>query len=98
MTVPMWLDRGQHGGARDRRPHPDHDLNRPPRAYADYPGAEVLESGAAVAIVPVLRATGPRTGPRQAYAQKREVTVVLSRRLGHRVLRDSTGSPVMVNV
>jgi hypothetical protein len=68
-----------------------------PCAYADYPGAEILESGAAVAIVPVPRDTGPRAGPRLAYAEKREVTAVLARPLGHRVLLDATGSPVMVN-
>jgi hypothetical protein len=68
-----------------------------PCAYADYPGAEILESGAAVAIVPVPRDTGPRAGPRLAYAEKREVTAALARPLGHRVLLDATGSQVMVS-
>lgn len=66
-----------------------------PRAYTDYPGANVLEAGAAVAIVPVRRELS--TGLRTAHAERREVTVVLERPLGRRVLLDAGGSPVMVS-
>jgi hypothetical protein len=65
-----------------------------PREYADYPRAEVLEVGSAVAVVPVPVDIGP---PRRwAYAQGREVTTVLARPLGRRVLLDGRGSPVGV--
>lgn len=67
-----------------------------PRAYADYPRAEVLEAGSAVAVVPVPVDLGP-PGPRLAYAEKREVTTVLSRPLGVRVLLDGRGQPVFVS-
>ncbi len=66
-----------------------------PRAYADYPRADVLEAGSAVAIVPVPVDIGP-PGPRRAYAEGREVIAVLTRPLGPRVLLDGYGSPVVV--
>lgn len=66
-----------------------------PAAYAGYPGAEVLEAGAAVAIVPTPLDIGP-PGPRFAHAERRETRVVLTRPLGPRVLLDGDGSPVLV--
>jgi hypothetical protein len=67
-----------------------------PRAYADYPRADLLEAGAAVAVVPAPVDIGP-PGFRLAYAEKREVTTVLSRPLGVRVLLDGRGQPVFVS-
>ncbi len=66
-----------------------------PAGFTDYPDADVLESGGAVAIVPIPVDTGP-PGLRIAIGQLREVTVSLARPLGERVLLDETGSPVMV--
>lgn len=66
-----------------------------PRDYADYPDAEVLEAGSAVAIVPVPVDIGP-PGPRHPYAEQREVGAVLAKPLGPRVLLDGHGSPVLV--
>jgi hypothetical protein len=66
-----------------------------PRAFADYPRAEVLEAGSAVAIVPVPVDIGP-PGLRAAYGEKREVTTVLARPLGSRVLLDRRGRPALV--
>ena len=68
-----------------------------PFAYADYPGAEVLEAGAAIAIIPTAVNIGP-PGPRRAYAQKREVSVTLADPLGARVLLDQQAVPVLVQV
>jgi hypothetical protein len=72
--------------------------------YEDYPGAEILESGAAVAIVPTpvlipMHAsnsgfTGPRALP--LVGQRRQITVTLAEALAGRVLLDDLGSPVMV--
>jgi hypothetical protein len=66
-----------------------------PRAYADYRNAEVLEAGAAVAIVPVPVDIGP-PGYRFARAERREAGAVLTRPLGPRVLLDGDGSPALV--
>jgi hypothetical protein len=66
-----------------------------PREYADYPDAEVLEAGSAVAIVPVSVDIGP-PGPRHAHAEQREVSAVLTKPLGPRVLLDGHGWPVLV--
>jgi hypothetical protein len=67
-----------------------------PRAYADYPRADVLEAGAAVAVVPVSVDIGP-PGFRRAYGEQRQVGVVLTRPLGPRVLLDGHGRPVLVS-
>jgi hypothetical protein len=67
-----------------------------PRAFADYPRAEALEAGSAVAIVPVPVDIGP-PGFRAAYGEKREVTTALARPLGPRVLLDGHGLPVLVS-
>jgi hypothetical protein len=66
-----------------------------PRAYADYPRADVLEAGAAVAIVPTPVDIGP-PGPRLGYAEQRKVSAVLTSPLGARVLLDGDGGPVLV--
>jgi len=66
-----------------------------PRVYGDYPDAEVLEAGSAIALMPVSVDIGPPR-PRRLFAEQREVTVMLTRSLGSRVLLDGTGSPVMV--
>jgi len=66
-----------------------------PRAYTDYPRADVLEAGAAVALLPVAVDIGP-PGARRAYAETREVTAALTRPLGPRVLLDGKGAPVAV--
>jgi hypothetical protein len=68
-----------------------------PRPYADYPHAEVLEAGSAVAVVPVPADIGPSSF-RRAYAERREVAAVLPRPLGPRVLLDGHGRPVLVLV
>jgi hypothetical protein len=67
-----------------------------PRAYADYPDAEVLEAGAAVAIVPMPVDIGP-PGFRFALGEQREVSAILTQPLGPRVLLDGDGSPVLVH-
>ncbi len=71
--------------------------------YADYPDAEILESGGAVAIVPtmVLIPMPPATQAPQVRSlplvgQARQITVTLSEPLAGRVLLDDLGSPVMV--
>jgi hypothetical protein len=61
-----------------------------------YRGARILESGNAVAILPVSKEIGPGSGWQTAHGERRELTVVLARPLGNRVLLDETGSPVMV--
>jgi hypothetical protein len=63
--------------------------------YADCPSAEVLEAGGAVAVVPAEADPGP-PGFRAMPARPREVTAVLTRPLGPRVLLDGLGLPVMV--
>jgi hypothetical protein len=63
--------------------------------YADCPSVEVLETGGAVAVVPAEVDIGP-PGFRAMPARPREVTVVLTRPLGARVLLDGLGLPVMV--
>jgi hypothetical protein len=63
--------------------------------YADYPYAEVLEAGGAVAVLPVEVDIGP-PGFRAGPSLPREVTVLLTRPLGARVLLDGKGLPVMV--
>jgi hypothetical protein len=65
-----------------------------PEAYASYPGARILESGNAVALIP--KRTELVTGWRTAVGRTRQVTATLDRPLGNRVLLDGTGSPVMV--
>lgn len=66
-----------------------------PSEYADYSTAEVLEMGAAVALIPTATSIGP-LGRRRAYAQRRQVSVTLATPLGSRILLDQHGSPVMV--
>jgi hypothetical protein len=66
-----------------------------PRAFADYPRADVLEAGAAVAVVPVPVDIGP-PGLRAAYAEQRQVGAALARPLGRRVLLDRKGLPVLL--
>jgi hypothetical protein len=65
-----------------------------PKNYTSYPGVRVLESGNAVAVIPVSKELA--TGPRQAVAHTRQVETTLTGPLGNRVLLDGTGSPVMV--
>jgi hypothetical protein len=65
-----------------------------PKSYTSYPGVRVLESGNAVAVIPVSKELA--TGPRIAVAHTRQVEATLTRPLGNRVLLDGTGSPVMV--
>ena len=57
-----------------------------PRAYADYPRAEVHETRTAVCVDPVEVATDPPDGIRLAYAEVREVVVRLAAPLGPRLL------------
>ena len=72
--------------------------------WTKYPTTDVLESGGAVALIPVeIVASPPRpsTSPAIPVAislkgYPRQVTVTLARPLGHRVLLDQVGSPVMV--
>jgi hypothetical protein len=66
-----------------------------PYAFADYCGAEVVETDAAVGIIPAATDIGPG-GPRAAFAQRRLVSVTLATPLGSRILLDQHGSPVMV--
>jgi hypothetical protein len=66
--------------------------------HLDYPSAEVMESDAAVAIAPTARHRDGRTGWMTLAGKRLEITVVLSQPLGHRVLLDEHGSPVMVDV
>jgi hypothetical protein len=68
-----------------------------PRGFADYPRAEVLEAGAAVALLPVEVDTGPPPWVLRALiGEWREVTVILTRPLGARVLLDGDAMPVLV--
>jgi hypothetical protein len=67
-----------------------------PRAYADYPTAEVRESSRAVLMVPIAVDHPNLTGARLAYAERREVTGVVAHPLGARVLVTRNGYPVPV--
>ena len=62
--------------------------------HVSYPDVDVLESGAAVALVPLPSPLRP--GWYTTLGQARDVTVTLDRPLGPRILLDGTGSPVMV--
>jgi hypothetical protein len=62
--------------------------------HVSYPHVDVLESGAAVAVLPVPSELRP--GWYTTAGQRREVTVTLDRPLGPRILLDGTGAPVMV--
>ena len=63
-------------------------------SHTSYPGAQVLESGNAVALIPNL--TKFPTGPHTLAGYRRQVTAALGRPLGHRVLLDQRGRPVKV--
>jgi hypothetical protein len=65
-----------------------------PEYYTSYPGATFLESGNAVAVIPVREEHV--TGPRTTVGKRREVSATLARPLGNRVLLDEHGAPVMV--
>jgi hypothetical protein len=67
-----------------------------PAKWTQYPTAEVLESGGALALIPVEVDTGP-AGLRTLVGYSREVTVTLDRPLGNRVLLDQVGAPVMLS-
>lgn len=67
-----------------------------PANRTQYPTTEVLESGGALALIPVKVDTGP-AGFRTTVGYSREVTVTLARPLGNRVVLDQVGAPVMVN-
>jgi hypothetical protein len=62
--------------------------------HDSYPDVDVLESGAAVALLPVPSPRRP--GWYTTVGQRRDVTVTLDRPLGSRILLDGTGSLVMV--
>jgi hypothetical protein len=66
-----------------------------PEYYTSYPGARFLESGNAVAVIPVREEHV--TGPRVPVGKRREVSATLARPLGNRVLLDEHGAPVMAN-
>jgi hypothetical protein len=61
-----------------------------------FPGAGVLEVGAAVAVIPVPVDTGRPDSPR-LDKRRRELSVALSQPLGPRVLLDGNGYPVLVH-
>jgi len=65
-----------------------------PASFTSYPGARVLESGNAVAVIPISQelVTGWRAGGRSNPAGCRHSRPTAR----HRVLLDGTGSPVMV--
>jgi len=70
--------------------------------YFDYPGAEILESGTAVAIVPTpvlnpayASASGSTVRGLPLVGQARQITVTLAGALAGRILLDDLGSPVM---
>jgi hypothetical protein len=67
-----------------------------PRAYADYPAAEIRESSTAVLMVPIAVDHPNLSGARLAYAERREVTGALTEPLGARVLVTGDGFPVPV--
>jgi hypothetical protein len=62
--------------------------------HVSYPDIDVLESGAAIALLPVPSQLRP--GWYTTMGQRRDVTVTLDRPLGSRILLDGRGSPVMV--
>jgi hypothetical protein len=62
--------------------------------HVSYPDVDVLESGAAVALLPIPSPLRP--GWYTTLGQGRDVTVTLDRPLGSRILLDGRGSPVMV--
>ncbi len=66
--------------------------------WMDYTGVDVLESGAAVALLPrpVEKTTSGGGGFRSGFVQGRQIIVVLARPLGNRVTLDEAGAPVMV--
>jgi hypothetical protein len=72
--------------------------------YFDYTGVEVIERGAAVAIIPLsvltprLRASPSGSAARGVPlpGQPCQVTVTLAQPLANRVILDDSGSPVMV--
>lgn len=63
--------------------------------FGEYTYAEVLEEGGAVAVLPITADTEP-PGFHILPASPREVTAILARSLGPRVLLDGAGLPVMV--
>lgn len=84
---------GLHGDGRTLTLH----FTGTPRAYADYPSAEVRESSSAVLMVPIAVDRRHLPGAaRLAYAERREVTEELAHPLGARVLVTSGGFPVSV--
>jgi hypothetical protein len=66
-----------------------------PPAYTDYPGAETVETGQALVVLPVARDVGP-PGWRQAVGCIRTVVTRLASPLGERAVVDLDASPVMV--
>jgi hypothetical protein len=67
-----------------------------PRAYADYPTAELRECSSAVMVVPIAVDHPGPTGARLAYGERREVTTALAQPLGARILLTRSGFPVPV--
>jgi hypothetical protein len=65
-----------------------------PQHFTSYPGATFLESGNAVAVLPVRHEHV--TGPRIAVGKRRQLSATLDQPLGNRVLLDEHGAPVMV--
>jgi hypothetical protein len=65
-------------------------------AYVDHTATRTLESGNAVALVYRERDKRGGSGWRAGVGVIQEVTALLARPLGSRVLLDMTGSPVMV--
>jgi hypothetical protein len=65
-----------------------------PEYYTSYSGTRILESGYAVALIPITqeRVTGVRT----AVGKRRLFSTTLARPLGNRVLLVQHGAPVMV--
>lgn len=67
-----------------------------PPEYAEYPAAEVIETGQALVVLPIARDIGP-PGWRATVGCARTVTARLARPLGERVVVDLDASPVMVH-
>jgi hypothetical protein len=63
--------------------------------HVEYPGAVVMESDCAVAVIPIDHDIGP-PGPRIALGHGREVVVRLRHELGARVVVNLDASPVVV--
>ena len=61
--------------------------------FKGWPNSYRISNGEVEAIVP--GDIGP-PGPRHAHAEQRQVSAVLTRPLGPRVLLDGRGSPVLV--